>query len=89
MPRDTGSFICQPLSNVGIHLNIKSSDCRQKLDDDQDGGQAAVLKDKNYDDGDDDDCVNDPYTTEAKFPKTRPLTFKNFMDYCHDFASTV
>jgi hypothetical protein len=30
-----------------------------------------------------------PISTEAQFPKTRPLTFKNFMDYCHDFASAV
>jgi hypothetical protein len=44
---------------------------------------------KNYDDNDD-DCVNNPYTAEAQSPKaTRPLTFKNFMDYCHDFASSV
>jgi hypothetical protein len=54
-----------------------------------DGGQAAVLQDKNYDDNDD-HCVNNPYTAEAQSPKaTRPLTFKNFMDYCHDFASSV
>jgi hypothetical protein len=33
--------------------------------------------------------VNAPYTTEAPSPKTRPLTFKNFMDYCHDFAPAV
>jgi hypothetical protein len=32
----------------------------------------------------DDDFVNNPYTAEAQFPKTRPLTFRNFMDYCQE-----
>jgi hypothetical protein len=43
---------------------------------------------KNYDDNYN-DCVNAPYTTEAQSPKARPLTFKNLMDYCQDFASAV
>jgi hypothetical protein len=53
-----------------------------------DGGQAVVLQDID-DDNSHDDCVNAPYTTEAQFPKTIPLTFKNFIYYCHDFASAV
>jgi hypothetical protein len=34
---------------------------------DGDGGQAAVHQDMDND-GDDDDCVNSSYTTEAQFP---------------------
>jgi hypothetical protein len=41
MSRDTGSFICQSLSNVGN----QSSGSRQELDDNEDGGQAAFLED--------------------------------------------
>jgi hypothetical protein len=100
MSPDAGSFICQSLSNVGD----QSNGSRQEVDDDEDGGQAAFLEDLDDDDGDggqaavlqdinndghDDDYVNAPYTIEAQFTKTQPLTFKNFMDYCHDFASDV
>ncbi len=98
MSRDTGSFICQSLSKV----DDQSNGSRQELDDDEDGGKAAFLEDHDDDDGDDgqaaviqdidndgndSDCINAPYTPEAQFSKARPLTFKNFMDYCHDFAS--
>jgi hypothetical protein len=40
-------------------------------------------------DDNDDDCVNTPNITEGQFPQTGPLTFKNFMDFCHVFASAV
>jgi hypothetical protein len=92
--RDTGSFICQFLSNAGN----QSNGSRQELKNDEDGGQGAFLDD--HDDGDGDggqaevlrDIDNDGNTlisTEAQFFKTRPLIFKNFIDYCHDFAPAV
>jgi hypothetical protein len=90
---DTGSFICQSLSNAGD----QSNGSRQELDEDEDGGQAAFLEDHN-DDGDGgqaevlrdiDNDGNALISTKAQFPETRPLTFKNFMDYCHDFASAI
>jgi hypothetical protein len=57
-------------------------------DVDRDGGQAEVFQDINNN-CNDDDCVNALYPTEEQSPKTRPLTFKNFMDYCYDFASAI
>jgi hypothetical protein len=46
--QDTGSFICQSLSNAGD----QSNGSRQELHDDEDGGQVAFLEDHYDDDGD-------------------------------------
>jgi hypothetical protein len=84
-------FVQQRSPSEG-HSNYcnQSNGSRQELENDEDGGQAAFLVDHHDDDdGDggqvevlqdiDNDC-NILISTKAHFPKTRPLTFKNFMD---------
>jgi hypothetical protein len=62
-----------------IGFNYRHTSVKVVSDDSR---QAEIVRDI-------DNAGNTLISTKAQFPKIRPLTFKNFMDYCHDFASAV
>jgi hypothetical protein len=105
LSNDTGSFVCRPIDSNGSNVYFDDDDnndraSRQAVlgdEDDVDGlsynykpcsTETEPCSGPNKEHTDPDNTREEVEPT-AQLVTTKTLSFKNFMDYCHDFASII